>query len=239
MTVQDDRRESQICSLLGFRRGGERSGVDAFYDFRVRGARYSVPLELKSTTSGSVSTARDVGPAHIEKWRSRVWVFAFYDRTGETMERLLALGQHEMEPWIGRIETYIAPDLALARRAAVRLTLEDLHIVCGEKSVYGTDDAKALYKRQWSKTRYEDEKDLPNGYSPPKMLEILRRRSEYLHHRGATLNNPHIPKGFFTQFDEKMIDVERQSPMKTKKTLRARIRASVIVGDEMREQGAR
>lgn len=135
------------------------------------------------------------------------------------MERLLALGQHEMEPWIGRIETHIAPDLALAKRAAFRLTLEDLHIVCGEKSVYGMGDAKALYKRQWSNSRYEEERDLPNGYSPRRMLEILRRRSEYLHRRGATLNNPHIPKGFFAQFDEHMINVDSQSPMKTKKHL--------------------
>ena len=228
-----------MCSLLGFRPGRGRSGIDAFYDVTAEGRRHCVPLELKSTTGGSVSTARDVGPTHIEKWRARIWVFGFYDRAGDDIERLLALGPRDMEPWIGRIETYIAPDFAIAERAAARLTLEDLHIVCGEKSVYGPDDARALYKRQWTNSRYEAEKDLANGYSPGRMLEILRRRSEYLHHRGATLNNPHIPKGFFAQFNEHMIDVRGKSRMKAKRAVRARVRASTLAQGDMRAQARR
>ena len=228
-----------MCSLLGLRPGEGRSGIDAFYNFSREGIRYSAPVELKSTTGGSVSTARDVGPDHIEKWRSRVWVFAFYDRTGDTMKRLLALGPQEMEPWIGRIESYIAPDFAIGRQAALRLTSEDLHIVCGEKRVYDTEDARALYKRQWSNLKYEQEKDLANGYSPNKMLDILKRRSEYLHHRGATLNNPHMPKGFFAQLNKSALDVSDRDPMDVRRSIRAQIRASVLGHASLREHARR
>lgn len=73
MAVQDDRREKEMCELLGFREGKGRTDVDAYYDFENEGVSYSAPLELKSTTKKSVSTARDVGPSHLEKWRMRIW----------------------------------------------------------------------------------------------------------------------------------------------------------------------
>ena len=79
MAVQDDRREVEVRDLIGLRAGETRSGVDAYFDFSDGNRRYAVPVELKSTTNRTVSTARDVGPAHIRKWRSRLWVFGFYD----------------------------------------------------------------------------------------------------------------------------------------------------------------
>jgi hypothetical protein len=39
--------------------------------------------------------------------------------------------------------------------------------------------------------------DVDGGYSAMRMLEILRRRCQYLLLRGATLNNPSIPSGYF------------------------------------------
>ena len=131
--------------LVGLRSRAHRSGIDAYFDFVVGGRRYTVPVELKSTTVGSVSTARDVGPEHIEKWRSRVWLVGFYDSDGVTLKRMLALGPDGMEPWISRIERYIAPDFLLGERAAKKLGIDDLHIVCGEKSAYTLEDAQALY----------------------------------------------------------------------------------------------
>jgi hypothetical protein len=34
--------------------------------------------------------------------------------------------------------------------------------------------------------------DVVDGFSPAKMLEILRDRCRYVLERGATLNNPHV-----------------------------------------------
>lgn len=207
MAVQDDKRETEMRELVGLRPGEGRSGVDAHFDFVVGGRRHAVPVELKSTTAGSVSTARDVGPEHIAKWRSRVWLIGFYDSGGVTLERLLVLGPDEMEPWISRIEGYVALDFLIGERAAMKLGIDDVRVICGEKSVYTLEDAKALYKRQWSESDYRSEMDLQDGYSPRRMLRILRLRARYLSDRGATLNNPHIPMRFLSTFADKMVDV--------------------------------
>lgn len=47
-----------MLRLAGLRAGGGRSGVDAYHDFEDNGRSYSAPMELKSTTSRAVSTAR-------------------------------------------------------------------------------------------------------------------------------------------------------------------------------------
>lgn len=206
MAVQDDRREVEMREIIGLRAGDGRSGVDAYLDFTVGNRRYAVPIELKSTTVGTVSTARDVGRDHIEKWRSRVWVVGFYEPHGSSLESLLALGPGDMEPWIARVENYIARDFMIGERVGTKLDLDDLYVICGEKEVYVLDDARALYKRQWSEGRYSEEMDLPGGYSPARMLDILRLRARYLIDRGSTLNNPHIPRRFFAMHADQLVD---------------------------------
>ena len=192
---------------LALGKGEGRSGIDAYMDFTTRGRPYAAPIELKSTTVGTVSTARDVGREHIEKWRSRVWVIGFYRSGDSVLDSLLVLGPDDMEPWISRIERYIAPDFMISERVASKLEMDDLHVICGEKNAYALEDAKALYKRQWSQGKYEAEMDLPDGYSPNRMLGILRLRARYLLDRGSTLNNPHIPKRFFAPHANRSVPV--------------------------------
>ena len=207
MAVQDDSREKEMFQLLGLREGEGRSEVDAFFDFEADEKVCSTPIELKSTTTGSVSTARDVGPTHIAKWRSRVWIFGFYNSSGTSLQQLLVLGPNEMESWIGKTEQYIKPDLAIGDRVAEKLDVEDLYVICKKKSKYSLEDAKSLHKRQWNQEKYCSEMDDADGYTPAKMLEILKLRAIYLNQRGSTLNNPHIPKSFFANFRDRMIDV--------------------------------
>ena len=233
MAVQDDRREKEMCQLIGLREGEGRSEVDAFFDFEARGKAYSSPIELKSTTSYSVSTARDVGPAHIAKWRARIWVFGFYDSHGRKLQKLLTLGPNDMEDWIGKIESYIAPDLAIGKRIADKLNLEDLYIICGEKNKYSLSDAQALHKRQWSRDKYISEMDDGDGYTPSKMLEILKLRAIYLNQRGSTLNNPHIPSSYFLQFRDRMIDVTNISADEVSDATQKDIRIMTLANKEL------
>ena len=222
MAVQDDEREVEMREIIGLRKGDGRSGVDAYMDFAARGLRYCVPIELKSTTVGSVSTARDVGRDHLEKWRSRVWVVGFYGSSGAVLESLLVLGPDDMEPWISRIERYMAPDFMIGERISGKLEMEDLHVICGEKDAYVLEDAQALYKRQWRQGMYTARMDLPDGYSPNRMLEILRLRARYLLDRGSTLNNPRIPRTFFAAFADRAASVTLGSS-----ELRRRIRRTI------------
>ncbi len=228
--------------LLGLRAGEGRADVDAFFDFSSKGLRYATPIELKSTTVGSVSTGRDIGPDHLTKWRERIWVIAFYGASGEDIERLLVLAPADMDDWISRIEGYIRPDFAIADRASQRLSSLDMQVVCGEKSSYTLEDARRLFKRQWQKRRYLAEMDLQDGYSTAKMLEIFRLRTQYLIGRGATLNNPHIPKGYLARFGERLVDAQAwprgESAARRRREFRVQLR-KITLADPSLAQVAR
>ena len=223
--------------IIGLRTGEGRSGVDAYLDFTSGGRRYSVPIELKSTTVRSVSTARDVGIDHIERWRSRIWVVGFYTSDGPVLESLLTLGPDDMEPWISRIERYMAPDFMIGERIADKLEMDDLHVICGEKDIYALEDARSLYKRQWSEGRYSAEMDMPEGYDPSRMLEILRLRARYLSDRGSTLNNPHIPKRFFAALADRTVSVTVGSDA-LKRRIRRSIRQTAMASTKLRRIAA-
>ena len=62
---QDRDREDALRKLFDLE---NRTGPDALDEM----GRY---YELKSTTRDRVSTARDVGPEHLKKWRKLNWIF--------------------------------------------------------------------------------------------------------------------------------------------------------------------
>lgn len=207
MTVQDDERERELCRLfnLTWDPAHQRGGTDAFFSIDVDNRRHQIPVEVKSTTGETIATARDVGMDHIDKWKRVMWVIGFYtqDRRPELI-RMLCLTPTDMAPWITQIEEKITPDFLLARRAAHKLTLEDLYAICGQRDYYEIADAKRLHKRQWTSAQYLEARDMQvNGVrviSPQNMLEILKLRAHYIASRGATLNNPHITRSFLSTF---------------------------------------
>ena len=72
--------------------------------------------------------------------------------------------------------------------------------VVGVKDHYSPIDAKRLQKSQYTAAEYKARMDLEQGYSPERMLEMFRERAKYLIERGSTLNNPHIPADFFSNW---------------------------------------
>jgi hypothetical protein len=207
VSVQDDQRERELCRLfnLEWDPAHERSGTDAFFfvDTPASG-RFRIDVEVKSTTGGSVSTARDVGIEHVRKWRGMFWVIGYYATGGLKLATCLCLSPAQLAPWIQAIDDKVRPDYILAERSAGNLTLEDLAAVCGSKPAYSIEDAKRLHKRQWSAEQYAKAPDIVVAGKPmisaQGMLAILRLRAKYISERGATLNNPHIEKGFLSQF---------------------------------------
>jgi hypothetical protein len=206
MSVQDDQRERELCRLfnLEWDPAHERSGTDAYFDVDTGRGRCRVDVEVKSTTGRSVSTARDVGLDHVRKWRSMFWVIGYYAPGGAKLQTCLCLSPAQLAPWIQAVDDKIRPDYILAERASRNLTIEDLATVCGEKSAYSVADARLLHKRQWTAEQYRAAPDVRvNGVemiSPARMLEILKLRAKYIAERGATLNNPHIERGFLSQY---------------------------------------
>lgn len=207
VTVQDDVRERELCRIfnLQWSREHQRDGTDASFKIVSKGRTIEIPVEVKSTTGDTVSTARDVGMSHIKKWRSHFWIIGFYTKSRDPdLIKTLCLTPDDIEPWVASIEQKILPDFSLANHASRRLRMEDLYVICGQKEYYTIDDAKLLYKQQWSKSQYQEALDSEFSgkqvISPEKMLSILKLRSTYIAQRGATLNNPHVTSGFLKSF---------------------------------------
>lgn len=200
MAVQDDDRELEQIRLFGLERpkNSSRSGVDAL--LKLADGR-EIYFELKTTTDGSVTTVRDFGYDHISKWKDKHWLISKYDRSGKVMEYTLYGSPAAMSAWIEEKEAYIRPDFTLANTVPDALTLYHLHSLFGDKELYTLEDAKALHKKQYSVRRYKEMMDVEGGYSPTKMLDILRDRCRYLIERGSTLNNPHIPRSYFNGWE--------------------------------------
>lgn len=208
MPVQDDERERELVRMfnLDWDPAHQRAGVDALLDVLVDGRACKFEVEVKSSTGTTVSTARDVGMDHIQKWRRKLFVIGFYSKEARRpeLQHCLCLTPLDMEPWIATVEAKILIDFKLALLASRRLELSDLFDVCGVQKSYSLNDAKRLHKQQWTSDEYVAAQDIEvNGQrriSRSKMLEILQLRSKYIAERGATLNNPHITKAHLETF---------------------------------------
>jgi hypothetical protein len=214
MPVQDDERERELVRLFNLQwdPAHQRSGIDAILEVNFAGRKAQIEFEVKSTTGDTVSTARDVGMEHIQKWRRKFFIIGFYtrDQKRPELKRCLCLSPTDMEPWIASIEKKILIDFKLAGLASQRLSINDLYSLCGEQENYSIEEAKQLHKQQWSREQYEAACDIGTGkskrISPANMLELLQLRAKYISERGATLNNPHITKkhldGFYGKKQE-------------------------------------
>lgn len=199
MAAQDDARENQLVDLFNLDRPENRvrHGIDAILD--IDGQQLEFELKSVTTSRGGMSTVRDLGRDlgrdHIEKWRGKHWIVAFY--TSKGLMHCKYASPDDMSAWIEKIWGYIKPDFDIADCVPPLITLDALESVVGRKEVYTRDDAKTLHKLQYTAAQYAELMDLPDGYSPERMLEIFKDRTKYLIQRGSTLNNPHIPAHYF------------------------------------------
>jgi len=194
VTFQDDQREEETRKKFGLKKDKNegRSGVDAILQIN----RKTLKFELKTTSTGSVTTVRDFGPDHIKKWKGKHWLIGVYDSRGNPKYFLYG-SPDAMKPWIDEKANYVKPDFDLSNIISSKLSLKDLYSIIGKKKKYTLEDAQLLHKKQYKKEEYLKMMDVQGGYTPKKMLEILKDRSEYLMKRGSTLNNPHIPASYF------------------------------------------
>lgn len=215
---QDDVRELEMTHLFNLvvPDGRKRGDVDAYLE--IDGL--SLPFELKSTTGDTISTVRDFGPDHIRKWREGIhWLFAFYDDA--KLRYCIYASPADMDVWITKQESYIAPDIALANHASSLVTEAMAIDLLGHKDVYSLADARFIMKQQWTAPEYATHMDLDGGYSLAAITSVLRSRCRYVILRGATLNNPHIDKAFFSSFDL----IEREHAGRLRELVRAYLKS--------------
>lgn len=196
--AQDDARENRLVDLFNLYQTPERvrHGTDAVLS--VDDVEYEFELKSVTTAKGSVSTVRDLGPAHISKWRNKHWIMAFFD--GGKLEYCRYGSPNAMAPWINEKWNYIKADFEMAKYVPAHVTLQTMYSILGSKEIYTKADAKKLHKNQMTSAQYDAEMDLDGGYSPERMLEIFKDRARYIIERGATLNNPHIPLTFLADW---------------------------------------
>ena len=142
--VQDDARENRIVDLFNLARPAERvrHGVDA--TLKLDDKLYEFELKSATTKGGSVSTVRDLGPNHIEKWKNKHWIIGFFD--GPALSYCRYGTPDAMEPWISQKWNYIKADFEMAKRVPEHVTVETMHEILGKKSLYTKEDAKRLHK---------------------------------------------------------------------------------------------
>jgi hypothetical protein len=209
VAAQDDVREREMRTLFNLTRPEQfgRGDIDAVLELEgiavppeLQGRDLS--FELKSATGGrpNISTVRDFGLHHVEKWRPLHWLFGVYEQvSGETKLQYCLYGSPKlMKPWFDQMAEYVAPDVSLAATVPNLIGDAILAAVMGEAEEFTYDNARRLMKNQYNRQAYRDAADLPaESYSRDAMLKMLRERCRYVIERGSTLNNPHIPAGYF------------------------------------------
>ena len=202
--VQDDVRETEIRNkfLLKKDEKSGRSGTDAYLIVE----KITYHFELKSTTTGSVTTARDFGMEHIKKLGPKHWLIGKYNKAKKLLE-VYYLSPKMMKPWIEKIEKYIKPDFKLLDLIIEEITIKSLNALLGDSEYYSFEEVEKLQKKQIikHKEKYQSYIDKIKGMIPKeKMLIVLQDRCRYLMHRGSTLNNPHIPKDYIEKNGHKV-----------------------------------
>jgi hypothetical protein len=200
MTIQDDKRENELIEIFGLKKpkNSGRSGTDAI--LKIDGETFH--FELKSTTTGSVTTVRDFGPDHIKKWKGKHWIIGVYEPSTQKLLFCYYGSPAAVAPWISEKEEYVRVDFELSKLVPDLITLPIMHRILGNKAKYSIEDAMKLQKKQYSISDYRRLMDVPSGYSPERMLQILKDRCKYLIDRGSTLNNPHIPASYFVGWEK-------------------------------------
>jgi len=198
VTAQDDARETELVHRFNLVQKPDRKRQDSDAYLPIDG--HQIEFELKSVTraKGSISTVRDFGPRHIEKWRQKHWIIGFFD--GKALEGCKYGSPSDMAGWVAEKWEYVRVDFEMAKIIPGLITPDAMYKAIGQKNRYSYEDAKTLHKDQMKKAEYLSMMDLEDGYSPDRMLEIFRERVRYVIERGSTLNNPHIPYSYFDQW---------------------------------------
>lgn len=204
---QDDSREQEQLRIFGLRQdpNSTRGDNDALLDLEGHEPQR---IELKTTTTTSLTTARDFGVEHIKSWRGKHILASFYDASGQEIQWSLLIPSVELDRWLNSQMEYVELDLAIIKSLDDVISDDSLDKIRGSvfpnKNYYTLDDLKRLLKKQIDDTQYDGYIDTALNYvSESSMNRALKERVHYLISRGVTRNNPHINKTFIQEVMKK------------------------------------
>lgn len=110
--VQDDIREEILTRTLNLTRTGKRIGPDATDE-------YGNVFELKTTTTKSLTTARDIGLEYLARMRKQYLIAANGKQTdyGFAAADIYFLHPDDLNEWITPIEGRLRADMDIVMRA--------------------------------------------------------------------------------------------------------------------------
>lgn len=111
--VQDKARQDKLRKRCGLRDSGQgRMGADALDEDENE-------FELKSAGGNNVTTARDVGPHTIKKWKRRYWVVARGPnlKTGFRIDQIYILHPKNLGAWFRKLKARFGNDQAVLSHA--------------------------------------------------------------------------------------------------------------------------
>lgn len=115
--VQDDNREAALARVLELQRSDSRIGPDATDELGNQ-------FELKTTTTKSLSTGRDVGIEYLRRMRTQYLIAARGRQTDYafTFDEIYFLHPVDLENWIQLHEARLQGDWDIVERAHGALT---------------------------------------------------------------------------------------------------------------------
>ena len=104
--------------LFNLRRPGGRIDVDAF-------DKFDNPYELKTTSKGGVSTARDLGYNHLDKWAKRYWIIVDFKKTIDSHDfiNFWFMAPRHLQGWFDKIRARLDLDREITERAEKSMRL--------------------------------------------------------------------------------------------------------------------
>lgn len=199
--IQDNERENELIDLFKLKKASKtRTGIDA----KLRVQFQDHEIELKSTTVGDVSTARNLHLDHIAKWRHQHWIIGVYNKD-VTLSHCYYGSPEDMTEWLDYWEADIKRGLSISDMLIDRIDMDMVVSLFGDSDVYSYEDAKYVYKGLYTKDEYNSLKDCEDGYYPDTMLKMFKEHNKSYLYRGSSRNNPKITKTYYEKW--KRIDV--------------------------------
>lgn len=191
--IQDNKREHQLIDLFKLKKiNHKRIGIDA----RLKVLSEKIDFELKSTTTGSVSTARGLHLEHLERWKDLHWIIGKYNKKAE-LECCYYGSPDDMIEWITFWENDIKRGINISDMLIDRIDLNMMYEIFDKKKKYNYKEIKFVFKNLYTVQEYKDMQNSEGTYDPEIVLEMFKKHNQVYLYRGAALNNPKIPFKYY------------------------------------------
>jgi hypothetical protein len=191
--IQDSKRENELINLFNLTKTNyNRIGVDA----KLKTRHKLFEFEIKSTTTGVISSASPLTLEHVKKWRTRHWIFGIYNKQAE-LQYCYYGSPDKMTAWLDYWENDIGRGIKISDMLVDRIDYDMLFNIFGEKTVYTLQDAKPVFKALYTSKEYKELQDRKNGYSAQRMLKMFKDHNQTYLYRGSGVNNPKIRKSVY------------------------------------------